>query len=230
MMKISGLQKLTLLDYPEKVACTIFTSGCNFRCPFCHNASLVIRPSAENYSEEEILSFLKKRIGILEGICVTGGEPLCQNDITEFLSKVKNLGYSVKLDTNGSFPKKLKELVKSGLVDYVAMDIKNSLSDYAKTVGIENFDTAPIKESIDFLLEGNTPYEFRTTVVKELHTTENMSDIAKLIKGADKYFLQNFLDSGDLIGENLSAHSKETLEEMKNILIPYVEKIEIRGV
>lgn len=229
-MKISGFQKMTLLDFPGKVACTLFTFGCNLRCPFCHNASLVLGGAQEEHTEEEILSYLEKRQGLLDGVCITGGEPLLQPNIADFIKKIKALGYAVKLDTNGCFPEKLKELVNGGLIDYVAMDIKNCLSKYPVTVGIKNFDIAPIKESIEFLVNGNIDFEFRTTIAKELHTLEDIKALSEEIKGAKKYFLQNFVDSGDLIGENLSSHDKETLEEMKAEAKKTLDIVEIRGI
>ena len=228
---IKGLQKLTLLDFPEKTACTLFLAGCNFRCPFCHNASLVTHiDNAESYSEDEILDFLKKRQGLLDGVCVTGGEPLLQNGLNEFLKKVKALGYSVKLDTNGSFPDKLKTLVEQNLVDYVAMDVKGSIENYPKCVGIENFDTQYIEESIDYLLSNKVDYEFRTTVVAELHDTQDIAALVKRIKGAKRYFLQNFVDSGDLICQNLTAVSTETMAEMCKEASKFVESAKIRGI
>jgi pyruvate formate lyase activating enzyme len=166
-MQINGFQKLTLLDFPEKTACIVFTAGCNFRCPFCHNASLVTHiDNSYNVSEEEVFSYLKKRKGLIEGVCISGGEPLLQPDIKEFIQKVKDLGYSVKLDTNGSSPQKLIDLVNSGLVDYVAMDIKNSKEKYPLTAGINNLNMADIEKSVEILKESNIPYEFRTTAVK----------------------------------------------------------------
>lgn len=230
-MNFNGFQKLTLLDYPGKVACTLFTPGCNFRCPFCHNASLVTHiENTQTYSEEEILDFLEKRQGLLEGVCITGGEPLLQQDIGEFIGKVKNLGYSVKLDTNGSFPEKLIELADSGLIDYVAMDIKNSKEKYALTADVNNFELGKIEKSVEFLLNGKTEYEFRTTVVKELHTIEDIESIARWIKGADKYFLQNFVDSGDLIAQGMSAVTPEILHKMREVAAQYTGVVEIRGI
>ncbi len=230
-MNIQGLQKLTLLDYPGKMACTIFTAGCNLRCPFCHNSRLVINPEKQSeYSDEEIFAFLKKRIGVLDGVAITGGEPLLQNDIEDFIRRVKDLGYSVKLDTNGTFPEKLRSLVEKGLVDYVAMDIKNSPELYAETVGISGYDISKIKESIAFLLEGKVDYEFRTTVVREFHSVFGMNGLGEMIKGAKRHFLQGFIDSGDLIGFNMSAVPKEEMERMKKIMLQYVDECEIRGV
>ena len=230
-MLIQGLQKLTLLDYPEKVACTVFTAGCNFRCPFCHNASLVI----DTYKNEEIpvdtlYQFLKKRQGVLDGVCVTGGEPLIQHDIEEFLRGIKELGYAVKLDTNGSCPKKLKEVVRAGLVDYVAMDIKNSRESYAKTIGIEGYNIENVEKSVQFLLENTVPYEVRTTVVREFHQRADFEAIAEWIKGAKRYYLQQFVDSGDLIGTGLHGYNKEIMEQALKIFENRVEIAELRGV
>lgn len=230
-MKIYGLQKLTLLDYPKKTACTIFTGGCNFRCPFCHNALLVTDIDNSNtYTEEEILDFLAKRKGLLDGVCITGGEPLMQNDIAEFIKKIKELGYKVKLDTNGTFPEKLAELLKNRLVDYVAMDIKNSKEKYAETAGIKNINLSDIEKSINLLKSSDIDYEFRTTVVKEFHTEADIEKIAEWIRGAKGYFLQNFEDSGNLIGENMSPVEKDTLDKMKICAKVFVQNTQIRGV
>ena len=230
-MNFSGFQKLTLLDFPGHVACTLFSHGCNFRCPYCHNAMLVTEEkSGDVFSDDEILSYLKKRKGILDGVCFTGGEPLIQKELPDFIRKVKELGFLVKLDTNGSFPERLKELVGEGLVDYVAMDIKNSLSKYGDTIDIKNFSTEKVEQSIDFLIGSSINFEFRTTIVAEYHTIQDIEDIAKRIKGAKKYFLQNFVDSGNLIGENLHAVSKETLEKMRETALKNLENVEIRGI
>ena len=229
-MNIQGFQKLTLLDYPGKMACTLFTAGCNLRCPFCHNSRLVIDPEKQSgYSEEEIFAFLKKRSGVLDGVAITGGEPLLQNDIEDFIRKVRDLGYSVKLDTNGTFPDKLRDLVEKGLVDYVAMDVKNSQELYAETVGISGYDISKIKESIAFLLEGKVDYEFRTTVVREFHSVFTMNSLGEMIKGAKRHFLQGFIDSGELIGFGMSAVPVEEMERMKKIMLQYVDECEIRG-
>ena len=226
-MVIGGLRPLSTLDYPTKLCITVFVKGCNFRCPFCHNASLVAGES-ENISEAEIFSLLSKRKGLIDAVCLTGGEPLLY-DVASFLERVKNEGFLVKLDTNGSFPEKLSALVKNGLVDYVAMDIKNSVSFYSKTadadVNVEN-----IKKSVSFLMKGNVDFEFRTTVVKELHTRESMEDIGKWIKGTEKYFLQSFVSSENTIKQGLSAFSKEEMEELRNIILPYVPNTFLRGV
>jgi len=234
-MDFYGLQKLTLLDYPGKVACTLFTAGCNFRCPFCHNAALVTHHfSSPAYSEEDILSFLAKRKGILDGVCITGGEPLLHTDLPAFLGAVKNLGYAVKLDTNGSFPKRLISLVEEGLVDTVAMDIKNSPERYAETCGLASVDIESISQSIRFLLSDPIAYEFRTTVVRELHTMEDIENIGKWIRGARQYYLQHFVDSGNLLGSTagvctLHAVSKEEMTLMTNFLRKYVQNADIRG-
>lgn len=230
-MKFNGFQKLTLLDYPGKVACTLFTAGCNLRCPFCHNASLVTHiDNVVSYDEGEILDFLGKRQGILEGVCITGGEPLMQSGIIDFIKKVKELGYSVKLDTNGTFPEKLTMLAESKLIDYVAMDIKNCKEKYALTSGITDLNIGNIEKSVEFLLSGKIGYEFRTTVVTEFHTPQDIGEIAKWIKGADKYYLQNFVDSGDLIEDGLCAVSPEIMQNMRAIASEFIPNTQIRGV
>ena len=239
-MRIEGLQKLTLLDYPERVACTIFTGGCNFRCPFCHNASLVVGErgnvvpieSQKNgeYSVEEILHFLKKRRGVLDGVCITGGEPLIQKDLEAFIREVRELGYLVKLDTNGSFPDKLKHLVEEGLIDYVAMDVKNARESYGRTIGIEDYDTAAVEESVAFLMEGHVPYEFRTTITKELHTEADICGIRDWIAGAEHYYLQQFVDSGDIIQRGLHACTDETMKAWRELLREKIPSVELRGV
>ncbi len=230
-MIIHGLQKLTLLDYPGKVACTIFAGGCNFRCPFCHNASLVLPEQMSSpIDEEEIFSFLNKRKGLLDGVCLTGGEPLLYPDSKDFLTKIKKFGYFVKLDTNGSFPDRLKEIVSAGIIDYVAMDIKNSEEKYALTCGVNKMDFANIKSSIDFLLSGKIPYEFRTTVVKEFHDESSFVGISSLINGAENYFLQCYTPSDNMIAGGFSAYSKEELERFADIVRPHVKNISIRGI
>ena len=214
-MNIKGLQKTTLLDFPEKLACTVFTGGCNFRCPFCHNASLVLRAGeVESISEEEFFSYISKRRGMLDGVCITGGEPLLNPDIADFIRKIRSYGLLVKLDTNGSFPDKLEFLLDEGLLDYVAMDIKNSSEKYALTAGVDKFPEE-IEKSIDLIIQKAPDYEFRTTVVKELHETQDIVSIAKRISGAKKYFLQTYVDSGDLINDGFSAYSAS---EMLDIL------------
>lgn len=230
-MFISGLQKLTLLDYPGRVACTVFTGGCNFRCPFCHNAPLVLPERlARDSSEEAVLAFLSKRRGVLDGVAVTGGEPLLHRDIGAFLEKVKALGFSVKLDTNGSFPDRLRALVSAGLVDRVAMDVKNSPALYEKTAGAA-VDMAAIARSRDFLLSGSVDYEFRTTVVKGLHTKESLMDAARWIRGAKEYYLQQFKDSGDVLAiEGLGAFSEKEMHALADAAAEFVPSVQVRGV
>lgn len=230
-MLIKGLAKLTLLDYPEHVACTVFTGGCNFRCPFCHNASLATRArELPDIDESEVFSLLQKRRGVLDGICVSGGEPLMMPDLGDFLARVKEMGYAVKLDTNGSYPDRLAALIDRGLIDMVAMDIKNSPEKYPLTTGIQGFDTAPIRESADLLMRGQLQYEFRTTVVQEFHAAEDFCRIGEWIRGARAYYLQSFIDSGDLIGSDLHPHTKETLTHFLRIVQPYVENVHLRGI
>lgn len=230
-MNIQGLQKLTLLDYPEKVACTIFTAGCNFRCPFCHNASLVTHVDTHNdIPVEEVLAFLKKRQGILDGMCVTGGEPLLQPDLAPFLEKVKAMRYSIKLDTNGSNMIRLRQLVEQGLVDYVAMDIKNAPNKYGETIGIDGYNLENILQSVDYLKSGVIPYEFRTTVVREFHKREDFAAIGRWLKGAEKYYLQGFVDSGDLIQNGLRAYTKEIMEQALEIVRRNIPNAELRGI
>lgn len=230
-MRIQGLQKLTLLDYPEKVACTVFTAGCNFRCPFCHNASLVVNiPEKAEITEEAFFSFLKKRQGILDGVCVTGGEPLLQPGIEKFIRQIKELGYAVKLDTNGSFPEKLKYLVKEGLVDYVAMDIKNSLEAYSETAGIDDRFLEAIQESVNFLKTGTVDYEFRTTVTKNFHNEVELKKIGQWIQGTEKYFLQSFVDSGDLISSSIQGCDEKEMKEFLSIVKSYIPNTKLRGI
>ena len=225
-MKIEGLQKLTLLDYPGRLACTVFLGGCNLRCPFCHNADLVLpgRPSAD-IGRGELIAFLKKRHGVLQGVCVTGGEPLVSDGVEELLREIKDLGYAVKLDTNGTFPDRLQALAAQGLVDYVAMDVKNAPESYGPTVGLPGFDPAPVLRSAAFLLSGAVEYEFRTTVVDELHTEADFESIGRWLAGAKRYFLQGFVDSGNLVGQGLHAAPKERMERFRQILLPLISLI-----
>lgn len=232
-MKISGIQKLTLLDYPGKVACTLFTAGCNFRCPFCHNAALVLPQQIEDAAldEDEILSFLKKRRGVLDGVAITGGEPLLHRELPELLVKIKALGYMIKLDTNGSNPELLGEIIERKLVDRVAMDIKNAPEAYGMTAGLQRLDIAPIERSKDMLLGGDTDYEFRTTVVKGIHTKESLLEAAKWIAGAKEYYLQQFKDSGNLIlPEGLAAYDEKEMHALADAVREYVPAVQVRGV
>ena len=230
-MNIQGLQKLTLLDYPGRVSCTVFLAGCNFRCPFCHNASLVthIRPEY-SISEEEVLTFLKKRQGVLDGVCITGGEPLLAPELERFLEKVKELGYLIKLDTNGSNVNRLKYLVNKHLVDYAAMDIKNVPDKYGLTIGIADYNPDNILKSAEYLMSDAVPYEFRTTVVREFHKRDDFEGIGRWLKGAKRYYLQSFVDSGDVIQPGLRAYTKEILEQALEIVRKYIPAAELRGV
>lgn len=228
-MRILGLQKLTLLDYPGRTACTVFTGGCNFRCPFCHNAPLVL-PGRERepYTEEEVLSYLKKRAGLLDGVCVSGGEPTLQEGLASFLRQVKALGYQAKLDTNGSRPEVLRALIGQGLVDYVAMDVKSSPEEYTRACGVP-VDLESVGQSIDLLLSGCVDYEFRTTVVAGLHDPRIIEQTARRIAGAKRYFLQAFADSGDLISPGWSALPREEMEACARAARKYVPAVELRG-
>lgn len=227
-MKIGGLMKTTLLDYPGKVACTVFTVGCNMKCPFCHNSEL-IEGSSSLIHEEEVVSFLKKRVGILDGVCISGGEPTLQRDLKEFIQKIKELGYLVKLDTNGTNPELLMELVDEKLVDYVAMDIKNSPTKYLTTAGNKNLDFEKIKESIHFLMNNKVEYEFRTTVVEELHSVDDFKEIGELICGAKAYYLQQFVDSENVLEGGFHAYSKDKMEDLLACVTPFVPNSTIRG-
>lgn len=229
-MRIDGLQTLTLLDYPGKVACTVFTSGCNMRCPFCHNASLVCGEVPPFMEKEEFFAFLKKRTGVLDGVCVTGGEPLLQEGLIPFLLEVKEKGFTTKLDTNGLLHDRLRAVVEAGAVDYVAMDIKNCKARYVETAGVPGLDLAPIEKSVQFLMEGSVDYEFRTTVVKELHNKADFDEIGQWLKGAKRYFLQSFKDSGDILSPGLSPMEKADLLEIRDRLRSEIPVVELRGV
>ena len=229
-MEIHGIQKLTLLDYPGHTACTVFTGHCNFRCPFCHNASLVLRPDSQPTVEpEELFALLRKRRGLLDGVCITGGEPTLQKDLAQLCESIKSLGFLVKLDTNGSNPALLASLLERGLVDYVAMDIKSSREHYDRLCGIIHYDTARVEESAELLIHGKVSYEFRTTLIRELHERSDMEAIGQWLKGAKAYFLQGFRDSGDLIGSGFSALDNEEMETYANILRLYIENTHVRG-
>lgn len=230
-MHIHGLQKLTLLDYPGHTACTVFTGSCNFRCPFCQNASLVLHPGTEpEIGEEEIIEFLSHRKGLLDGVCITGGEPTLQWDLPAFALRLKEMGFDVKLDTNGSDPAMLSAMLDAGLTDFVAMDIKTSPERYPVLTGRSNMDIGPVRESVAMLLGGRVPYEFRTTVVKEYHRAEDFHAIGEWIRGASAYYLQGFRDSGDLIEEGLSGCSREEMEQFQAIAALYVPGTFLRGV
>ena len=228
-MVIHGIQKLTLVDYPGHPAAILFTGDCNFRCPFCQNAPLVLSSSSEPViAEDEIFSFLKKRKGMLEGVVVTGGEPTLQRDLIPFLGRLKTLGYLVKLDTNGYRPEVLKSAVESGYVDYVAMDIKTSLDEYPVVAGIKDLDVSRIERSVELLKSGAVDYEFRTTVVEPLHHKENFEKIGELLKGCRRYYLQSFVDSGNIIGKNCFPPSQEQLKNYLKTVSNYIESVSIR--
>ena len=220
-MLLKGLQKLTLLDFPGKVACTVFTGGCNFRCPFCHNASLVTHMDDETISEDTFFRFLEKRLGILDGVCISGGEPTLQPDLYDFVKRIKDMGYAVKLDTNGYRPDVLRKLCEDSLVDYVAMDIKNSPEKYAMTAGLDTIDMSKIRESADFLMNGNIPFEFRTTVVSELHKRDDFDAIGQWLRGDEPYFLQAFIDSGDIIESGFNSPSENEMNDYLSTIVQY---------
>lgn len=229
-MKLQGLAKLTLLDYPGHVACTVFFGGCNFRCPFCHNAGLVLNPGEYTQIEEdEFFRFLDKRKGVLDGVCITGGEPLLHPELAALIRAVRSRGFSVKLDTNGALPEPLDALLEEKLLDYVAMDIKNSPALYAKTSGTA-VDLAAIRRSIAIILEKAPDYEFRTTVVSSFHTPESIRQAAELIRGAKRYFLQAFVDSGSLIAPGLSACTPQQMETMAQNARIFVPDTQLRGI
>ena len=228
-MKIAGLMKLTLLDYPGKVACTVFLAGCNFRCPFCHNASLV-RGGEQEIGREEFFAFLKKRQGILDGVCITGGEPLMSADTLKLAREIKALGYAVKLDTNGSYPERLEEIIASGAVDYIAMDVKSSLGAYAAACGVQ-LDTSRVEKSISIIKNSGIAHEFRTTVVKGIHSTDDIVGCARLVGEGEAYFLQSYKLSDDILApDGLSPFSTEELAEILAAACACNSKTELRGI
>ena len=232
-LKIGGLQKMTLLDYPGKAACTIFLSGCNFKCPFCHNRDLVFIPERYEYFDvNDIMEYLEKRKGILDGVAISGGEPLLQENLHTLIERIRELGYQVKLDTNGAYPKRLKEVVEKGLVDYVAMDIKNSPDKYARTLGMnpESFSLDPIRESVEFLKSSQIEHEFRTTVVRELHTAEDLLEIGRWLGENETYYLQQYVDSGNVIQPGYSAYTAAEMEDLRNQVAALVPNVKLRGV
>ena len=229
-MQIHGLQKMTLLDFPEHVACTVFLGGCDLRCPFCHNYELADGSAPPVMDEEALLSFLSKRKGLLDGVAITGGEPCLRRDLPALIGRIRELGFAVKLDTNGFHPAMLEKLLGDGAVDYVAMDIKNSPAKYAVTAGVpEPLDLAPLYESIRMLISSAKDYEFRTTVVQELHAEEDFGQIGEMIRGAGKYFLQSFTDRDTVPFQGFSAPSKESLNKYADIVRQYVCHVTIRG-
>ncbi len=232
-MVIAGLQKMTLLDYPGKVACTVFLQGCNFRCPFCHNRDL-LDAAPETISADELLTFLKKRQGLLDAVCISGGEPTLQPDLETLIREIKALGYAVKLDTNGSRPSVLKALVSQSLLDYVAMDVKNGPAQYAKTIGVDSLALNAIEESLSFLLDGAVDYELRTTVVNELHSERSFAELGQWLRDlsrnkAKRFFLQSYVDRDSVLCAGLHAPSAEKLAVLRDTLAPYVSEISVRG-
>jgi len=227
-VNIQGIMKLSLLDYPGKVACTVFTGGCNLRCPFCHNADLVRSPAALSNMTDDVLSYLAARKGLLDGVCITGGEPLIQPDLTDFIKSVSDMGYSVKLDTNGSFPAKLSAILEAGLVDYVAMDVKSSAENYKAAVGAD-VDFAPFAKSIELIKQSSIPHEFRTTAVKGIHTVSDFESIGKLI-GDEAYFIQGFVDSGNLLGNGCSPFTHDEMNELLAAVLPFTPRASLRGI
>lgn len=230
-MQIHGFQKTTLLDYPGHLAATIFLGGCNFRCPFCQNKELVLSPNEEpSISPDEVLKFFKTRQGILEGVCISGGEPTLEKDLENFIKDIKNLGYKVKLDTNGYCPEVLESLLDKNLLDYVAMDIKSSPEDYPHITGLSGIDIHKINRSVHNLMASQIDYEFRTTIVKEYHSHSHMESIGKWLQGCKAYYLQNYRDSDSVILPGLHSHKKETLHDFRTLLLKYIDTVEIRGI
>ena len=244
-MKICGLQKLTLLDYPGEVACTVFLSGCNFRCPFCHNGSLALGRSESILSIDQLLAFLKSRVGRLSGVCISGGEPTLYPELPELIRQIKSLGYKVKLDTNGTNPEMLFSLISDGLVDYVAMDVKNSIEKYAETSGLNSILTEPegnrthssqnaeamlqgVKKSAEILMQGRVDFEFRTTLVKELHTESDIEKIGIWLQGDEKFFLQTYREEGDQIVGGFTPFTPEETRAFLDLLEKYIPNAEIR--
>ena len=230
-MRICGLQKLAMVDYPGKLAATIFTGGCNLRCPFCHNALLVTRVDENEVLElSAILDFLRSRKGLLDGVVISGGEPLLQDGVDVLAAQIKELGFAVTLDTNGCYPDRLQDLLDRKLVDYVAMDIKNCLPKYPMTVGVRAFDITPVQESVELLRRGRVNYEFRTTVVREFHTAADIGSIGAWLEGSPRYFLQSFVDSGGLISEGLHGFSPQEMQALADVARPFFGMVELRGV
>ena len=229
-MVIHGLQKLTLLDYPGHTACTVFTARCNWRCPFCHNASLVLRPEEQPViDQEEFFSFLNRRRGLLDGVAVTGGEPTLQKDLPDFLARIKEMGFETKLDTNGTRPDMLRDILDRGLADYVAMDIKAGRPNYPSATGTLRPGLEAVEESVELLRRSGWEHEFRTTVVRELHSDEDFLDIAAWLRGEERYFLQAFRDSGDLVAGNCTGCTREEMEHFLSIVLPAIPGAAIRG-
>lgn len=229
-MQLHGLQKMTLLDFPGHVACTVFLGGCDFRCPFCHNFELVDGTAKPEMTDEEFFAFLDKRHGLLDGVAITGGEPLLHPGLIPFLRRVRELGFAVKVDTNGYHPDRLREILDAGLADYVAMDVKNSPEKYARTCGLAQLDLDPVLDSIRILKSSGTEYEFRTTVIAEFHTARDIASIGELIRGAKRYYIQCFTDRDSVPFADLHAPSRADLDDFLVVAKQYVPSAELRGV
>ncbi len=230
MINLCGMEKMSLVDYDGFVCATVFTGGCNFKCGFCHNSALVLDyKNIPTLDEKDVLAYLTKRLGILDGVCVTGGEPTLQKELPLFLEKIKNIGYKIKLDTNGTNPDLIKSLYSDGLVDYFAMDIKNDRDNYAKIIGFDSFDTRKVEKSVEFLLSLSSAYEFRTTLIKEFHALDNILNIGKWIKGANKYFLQKFKNSENCIESYLSAVDDDLALSFVERLKDFIPNTQLRG-
>jgi len=227
-LRILGLEKLSLVDYEGYTAAVVFTGGCNFLCPFCHNSGLVYN-SVTEIPEKEVLGYLDKRFGLLDAVCISGGEPTIQPDLKDFITKVKNIGYKVKLDTNGTNPAVLQDLIDSKLIDYVAMDIKNSEEGYCMTTGLKSVEFDKISHSIEILKSGKVDYEFRTTIVKEFHNQNNIVAIGNLLKGAKILYLQKFVNNDNCINQSLTSVDKETAEKYREILNKSIKEVKLRG-
>ena len=229
-MKILGMEKLSLVDFDNHISATLFTGGCNFRCPYCHNAPLVLDPSHQGVvGEEVIFDYLKKRRGVLQGVVITGGEPTLMPDLRDFILKIRELGYEIKLDSNGTRPDVLASLIDEKIIDYLAMDIKNSKKRYAETVDIAGFDLTPVEESVSLLKKGAIPYEFRTTLVKEFIGAEDIAQIADWLEGAERYFLQHFKDSGNCIRGDLHEIDEKKANEFKTVAEKKIKHVTLRG-
>lgn len=227
-MNIQGFQKMTLLDFPGRVACTVFTGGCNLRCPFCHNGGLVRTPMEHGNMTDAVLDYLSRRRGILDGVCLTGGEPLLQPDLEDFLFRLHEMGFLIKLDTNGALPKRLSRVLDAGLVDYVAMDVKSSPEGYGRATG-SDISPEVFAESMDLIRRSGIPYEFRTTAVKGIHEVNDFCEIGKWLRAEDPYFIQTFVDSGNLLGSGCSAFDEEEMQTILLAVKPYLPRAELRG-
>ncbi len=225
-MKIYGINKLTLMDFPNRTACILFVGGCNMRCPYCHNSTIV--EGGQPIDQADIADYLTKRSSMLEGVVISGGEPTIYPDLPQYISSIRAMGYDIKLDTNGTNPDMLSHLIDNKLVDYVAMDIKNSLDKYHTTAGLSHIDTNNITRSIQLLMSSNVAHEFRTTVVSELHDSSSFEGISQLIAGADRYYLQCYSDNGETFDNTLSAPTDEQMQQYMEIVAPHVSHIDIR--